>query len=104
MSSPFSGGGYIHVARGVAKSTKRGEFFYCWPSSAPGVGGLLLDLLLGLGIEVGYVKHPSNFDHYIILSGYARCPFDRLFARLHLDDPVADDHFLRFGERAVCYL
>jgi hypothetical protein len=67
MSSPFSGGGYIDVARGVAKSTKRGEFFYCWPSSAPGVAELLLDLLLGLGIEVGYVKHPANFNYYVIL-------------------------------------
>src|SRR6202044_3254707 len=51
------------------------------------VAELLLDILLGLGIEVGHVKHPANFDHFVILSGDARGPFERLFARLHLDDP-----------------
>src|ERR1700690_3431686 len=40
-------GGYIDVVRGVAKSTKRGEFFYYWPRLSPcGVAELLLDLLL----------------------------------------------------------
>src|SRR5208282_3934823 len=65
------------------------------------VAELLLDILLGLGIEVGHVKHPANFDHFVILSGDARGPFERLFARLHLDDPVAADHFLSFGKRTV---
>src|SRR5271166_2665343 len=65
------------------------------------VAELLLDLLLGLGIEVGHVKHPANFDHFVVLSGDARGPFERLFARFHLDDPVAADHFLRFGKRPV---
>src|ERR1700684_3390721 len=67
------------------------------------VAELLLDILLGLGIEVGHVKHPANFDHFVILSGDARGPFERLFARLHLDDPVAADHFLRFGKRTVSH-
>src|ERR1700684_1192728 len=66
-----------------------------------GVAELLLDLLLGLGIEVGQFKHPADFDRFAILSGDARSPFERLFARLHLDDPVAADHFLRFGEWTV---
>src|SRR5580700_2160265 len=65
------------------------------------VAELLLDLLLGLGIEVGHLKHPADFDHFVILSGDARGPFERLFARLHLDDPVAADHFFRFGKRTV---
>jgi hypothetical protein len=66
-----------------------------------GLAELLFDLLLDLGIEVGYLKHPANFDHFVILSGDARGLFERLFARLHLDDPVAADHFLRFGKRTV---
>src|SRR5580704_1531230 len=100
MSSPFSGGGYIDVVRGFAKSTKRGEFLLLARRSVD-VAEPLLDLLLDLGIEVGHLKHPANFDHYVILSGDARGPFERLFARLHLNDPVTADHFLRFGKRAV---
>src|ERR1700728_3755576 len=65
------------------------------------VAKLPLDLLLGLGIEVGYIEEPANFDHFVILSGDARGPLQRLFARLPLDDPEASDHFLRFGKRAV---
>src|SRR5579872_7497482 len=65
------------------------------------VAELFLDVLLGLGIEVGHVKQPAHFDHFDILSGNARGPFERLFARLHLDDPVAANHFLGFGKWTV---
>src|SRR5216683_3790366 len=111
MSSPFSvtndlRAGRLPRLRNIVErpgpnSTKRGEFFYCWPSSAPDVAELLLDLLLGLGIEVGHVKHPANFNHCVIFSGDARGSFEGLFARFYLDDPVAADHFFRFGKRTV---
>jgi hypothetical protein len=69
------------------------RFFYCWPSSSAAFGDLLLELrelLLNVGRKVGYLKHPANFDHFVILSGDARGPFERLFARLHLNYPVAE--------------
>src|SRR5271168_205506 len=88
------------VARREIDKARR-VFYYWRISAATVVAEFLLDLLLGLGIEVGHIKHPANFDHFVILSGDARGPFERLFARLHLDDPVTADHFLRFGKRTV---
>jgi hypothetical protein len=68
------------------------------------LGDLLLELrelLLNVGREVGYLQQPADFNHFVIRAGDARGPFERLFARLHLNNPEAADHFLRFGERAV---
>src|SRR5271155_3719796 len=104
MISPFSGGGYIEVVRGVAKSTRRGEFLLLARLVAE-LGGLLLlelrELILHGGSEVAHIEEPADLDRYLIVSGDARGPFDRLFARLHINYPVAADHLLRFGERAV---
>jgi hypothetical protein len=64
MSSPFSGGGYIDVARGVAKATKRGEILLLLARLSAGVAQLLLDLLLRLGIEVGYIERIAR-KHFL---------------------------------------
>src|SRR5271154_1112724 len=68
-------------------------------------GGLLLlelrELILHGGSEVAHIEEPADFDRYLIVSGDARGPFERLFARLHINYPVAADHLLRFGKRAV---
>src|SRR6202050_143655 len=68
------------------------------------LGGLLLlelrALILHGGSEVAHIEEPANFDRDLIVSGNARGPFERLFARLHINDPVAADHFLRHGKRA----
>jgi hypothetical protein len=31
------------------------------------VAELLLDLLLGLGIEVGHIEQPTDFDHHFVI-------------------------------------
>src|SRR5580698_8757652 len=65
----------------ASRDRQSAEVFLLLPHlSGHGIAELLLDLLLGLGIEVGHVKHPANFDHFVVLSGDARGPFERLFA------------------------
>ena len=68
------------------------------------LGGMLLELLellLNVGRKVGYLRRPADFDHFVIRAGDVRGPFERLFARFHLNHAIAADHFLRFGTRAV---
>ena len=55
---------------------RRRVFDYWRISAATSSPNLFLDVLLGLGIEVGHIKHPANFDHFVILSRDARGPFD----------------------------
>src|SRR5271154_1606572 len=62
----------------LAKSTKR-RYFLLWTQLIAALDDLLL------GREVGYIKRPASFDHFVIRAGDARGPFERLFARLHLN-------------------
>src|SRR2546425_1115322 len=52
----------------------------------------------GGGREVRHLLHLANLDHFVVRSGAALGPFDRLFLRLHLDHPVAAEHLLRLSE------
>src|ERR1700758_5169917 len=65
------------------------------------LGEHLRELLLGVGIEVGHLNQLADFDHFSVRAWDARGPFDRLFARLHLNNPKAAYDFLRFGEWTV---
>ncbi len=85
---------------------KRGEFSYCWPACfmplAACSSSSSVELILRTGSEVAHIEEPTDFDyHFVILFGDTRGPFDRLFARLHINYVVAADHFLHFGKRAV---
>src|SRR5690606_40757475 len=61
--------------------------------------GKAFDGLLDLGREVGRLEDLPDFDDLVVRGGAASCPCDRLVLRLHVDDPVAADRFLRLGER-----
>src|SRR5881296_371028 len=60
--------------------------------------------LLDVGREVRDLLHLAHFDDVAVLHGRALRPFDRFGPGLHLDHPVAAEHLLRLGERAVRYL
>src|SRR5262245_44283233 len=57
------------------------------------------------GSEVVQLEQLANLDlafgSLAVGSGRALRPFDRLLLRLHLDQPVAGDQFLRLGEGPV---
>jgi len=71
---PEASGGKRYSAKGHCSLSPRFQAINWLISSGDGVAVLLLDLLLGLGIEVGYVKHPANFDHFVVRAGDARGP------------------------------
>src|SRR4051794_32908579 len=57
-----------------------------------------------LSVPGGETRHLDTlelFDHPAARGGAALRPFDRLFLRLHLDQPEAADHLLRLGEWSV---
>src|SRR5579871_784267 len=56
---------------------------------------------LNIRREVSKLLDLAKFYYFIVRSGTTRCPFDRLFFRLHLDHPVTADDFLHLGEGAV---
>src|SRR5881296_4538709 len=60
--------------------------------------------LLDVGREVRDLLHLAYFDDVAVLHGRALRPFDRFGPGLHLDHPVAAEHLLRLGARAVRYL
>ena len=54
-----------------------------------------------LGGEVGELLHLSNLDDLVRTGRAALGPLDGLFARAHLDHPVAAEDFFHFGKGAV---
>src|ERR1700690_3573897 len=51
--------------------------------------------------EISRVEDLANLDRRAATERRARNPSDCFFLRFHLDDPVASDELLRFGERTV---
>src|SRR5437879_13078901 len=60
--------------------------------------------LLDVGWEVRDLLHLTHLDDVAIQHRCPLGPFDRLGPGLHLDHPVAAEHFFRFGERPVGHL
>src|SRR5688572_29899578 len=56
---------------------------------------------LDVGGEVGHLLHLADLDRLVLRGRAARGPGDRLLLRLHVDHPVAAEHLLGLGERAV---
>src|SRR5207248_1121450 len=60
--------------------------------------------LLDVGREVGELLHLAHLDDVAVQHGRALGPLDGFGPGLHLDHPVAAEHLLRLGERAVGHL
>src|SRR5256885_1332784 len=73
------------------------QTMYTLPTSL----GLAPRRLLHVGREVGDLLHLAHFDDVAVQHGCALGPLDRFRSGFHLDHPVAAEHFLRLGERAV---
>src|SRR5947207_10842249 len=62
-------------------------------------------LRFDLGTEVGRLEHLANLNLGLLTrtmgGGSARGPGDRLFFRLHIDQPESGDQLLRLSERPV---
>src|SRR5258708_1103135 len=111
---PGKSGLYNHVERRSAKSTRATLILSIADTAAASRPLPLLELLaqrglaapglLDIGREILELLHLANLDHFVVRSGAALRPFDRLFLGLHLDHPIPADHFLRFRESPLGHL
>ena len=57
--------------------------------------------LLNVFRKVGHFLYLADFDHFILRCGTAGRPFDGLLFGLHLNHPIAPQHFFRLDKGAV---